>query len=202
MADSDDVIPPIPTPPEDLGISPVVPPVEAPPVAPAPPYGAPAPVPAESAPPAAPVAPPAPAYGAPAAATPPPAPPAYAAQPAYPAQPGYPAAQPGYVQPGYAQPGYAQPGYAQPYAAQPAGPPKGLSVTSMVLGIVGVLFAGVGLLLSIGAIITGHLAQRSQPYAKGFWLTGIITGYVGAGIALLVIFFYVAVFIAAAGYNS
>ena len=183
MADSDDTVPPIPTPPADLNDSPVVPPVEAAPVAPTP-----AAAPVEPAP-ATPAA--APAYGAPAGATPPPAQPGYQAQPGYPAQPGY-AAQPGYP---------AQTGYA-PYSAQPPGPPKGLSITSMVLGIVGIVFLGIGLLASVAAVITGHIAQRSQPYAKGFWLTGIITGYVGAGLALLFILFYVViVVIAATSYN-
>jgi hypothetical protein len=56
----------------------------------------------------------------------------------------------------------------------------------MVLGIVGILFSAVfGFLVSIAAVITGHIAQRSQPYAKGFWITGLITGYVGIGISLL-----------------
>jgi hypothetical protein len=203
MADSDDVIPPIPTPPADLGDSPMVPPVETPPTAPTPPYGAPAPapapapVPAESAPPAAPVAPPAPAYGAPAAATPPPAPPAYAAQPAYTAQPGYPAAQPG----------YAQPAYSQPYTPQPAGPAQGLSITSMVLGILGLLAAlvGFGFLPSLAAVITGHMAQRRQPWAKPFWLTGVITGWVGVAIGVvtgLVVLFFVFGVAVFGAYNS
>jgi hypothetical protein len=56
----------------------------------------------------------------------------------------------------------------------------------MVLGIVGILFFAVfGFLVSVAAVITGHIAQRSQPYAKGFWITGLITGYVGIGISLL-----------------
>jgi len=56
----------------------------------------------------------------------------------------------------------------------------------MVLGIVGVLFGGFGLLISIAAVITGHMGQRRQPYAKPFWLTGIITGYFGILIGLVV----------------
>ena len=53
----------------------------------------------------------------------------------------------------------------------------------MVLGIAGLFL---GLIVSIAAVITGHMAQKSQPYAKPFWLTGIITGYVGIGLGLIV----------------
>jgi len=192
MADSDDVIPPIPTPPADLNDSPMVPPIEPAPVAPASPQGAAVPV--EPAP-VAPAAPePASAYGAaPGVTPPPPAQPASAPQPTYPAQPGY-VAQPGYP---------VQPGYAQPYATQPAGPAQGLAITSMVLGIVGVLFFGWGFPISLAAVITGHMAQKRQPWAKPFWITGLITGYVGLGISVIGGLALVAYFIAiAAAINS
>jgi hypothetical protein len=70
----------------------------------------------------------------------------------------------------------------------------------MVLGIVGVVFSafyGLGLLPAIAAVITGHIASRKQRHAKGFWLTGIITGYAGIGICLIV-FAIIAVVIAIA----
>ncbi len=54
----------------------------------------------------------------------------------------------------------------------------------MILGIAGLFF---GLIVSVAAVITGHMAQKSQPYAKPFWLTGIITGYIGIGIGVLVV---------------
>lgn len=79
--------------------------------------------------------------------------------------------------------------YAPPaYAAPPAGPAQGLSIASMILGIGGLLFTlfGFGFLPALAAVITGHLAQKRQPYAKPFWLTGIITGYVGVGISLII----------------
>jgi len=89
----------------------------------------------------------------------------------------------------YAQ---AAPAAPQPYMNGPhvAPPSQGLSITSMVLGIVGVLFSfcyGFGFLFSVAAVITGHLATKREPQAsaKGFRLAGIITGYVGLGIALL-----------------
>ena len=57
----------------------------------------------------------------------------------------------------------------------------------MILGIGSLLLtlAALGFLPGLAAVITGHIAQKRQPYAKPFWLTGIITGYVGVGISLL-----------------
>lgn len=177
MADDND-IPPVPLPPADVKAESAVPPVEAAPVVPQP-----APAPDAAAPV---VAPAPPAYGPPATT---PAPPAYGTPPAYAAPPpayGAAPAQPGYGTP---PPAYgAQPGYAQsPYAAQPAGPAQGLSITSMVLGLVGLLASllWLGFLPALAAVITGHLAQKRQPWARGFWLTGLITGYIGVGIGLI-----------------
>jgi hypothetical protein len=76
-------------------------------------------------------------------------------------------------------------------------PPQGLSITSMILGISGLvlLLFGIGLLPSIAAVITGHLAKRSQPHARGMWITGLITGYIGIGLAILGIVVLVAFFL-------
>jgi hypothetical protein len=126
---------------------------------------------------AAPVAPPvgAPSYPAPGAA------PGYAA-PGYAPAPGYPA--PGYPAPGYPAPGYAPAGG---YAALPPVQPKGLAITSLVLGIGSIVFFFFLLSLPAGiaAVITGHLAQRRQPYARGLWITGLITGYIGIALGLV-----------------
>jgi hypothetical protein len=120
----------------------------------------------------------------------------YGAQPGYPAQPGqpgyggYPGQQgppTGYAPQPYSANGYASPAYPAYYGAPV--PPRGLSITSMILGIVGVLGItayGLGIFPAIAAVITGHIAQKKQPYAKGFWLTGIITGYVSIVLSLLV----------------
>jgi Domain of unknown function (DUF4190) len=86
------------------------------------------------------------------------------------------------VVPAYQAPGYAYNGYGQPP------PPKGLAIASLVTGIAGAffsLFYGFGLFPSIAGIITGHLARKRQPYARGMWLAGLITGYIGLGISLL-----------------
>jgi hypothetical protein len=177
MADSNDEIPPVPLPPADVKAG-AVPPVEAPPVTP----GSSAPT--APAAPSAPGAPPAPsAYGAQAGA-----PAAYGAPPAQPAPPAYGAPQPYGAQPAYGQPAYAQ---------QPAGPAQGLAVTSMVLGLVGLLgsFIGLGFLPALAGVITGHFAQRRQPWARGFWITGLITGYIGLGISVITFIGFVAIWI-------
>ena len=158
-----------------------------PPIEPTPPVAPPAAPPVPPAAPAAPTAPPVPPAPAAAARVDPysgatpmaPAPPVYQVPAGYQVPPGYQGA------PGYQQgPGY----YGQPQ------PPRGLSITSMVLGIVGVffsLFYGLGLFPSIAALITSLLARTRQPQGRGFWMAGLITGIVGIvlsliGVALLV----------------
>jgi len=161
--------------------TPAVPPIPVPPVEPAPKAAkAPAKAPAAAKPPA--------ATKASAAAKPIPplvdlagtksAPAAAQPNPYAPAAPA--AAQPN----PYAASAPPQPYNYGPYVPQP---PQGLSIVSMVLGIVGLLlsFGGAGFLLNVAAVITGHMATRRQPYAKGFWLTGIVTGYVGLAFSLL-----------------
>ncbi|MCU1414554.1 MAG: hypothetical protein JWN80_1894 [Microbacteriaceae bacterium] len=118
----------------------------------------------------------------------PPAAPAPPAQGYAPATPSYPPAPPAYSPP----PAYA----AQPYAPQP---PRGLSLASLICGIGGVVFSlfSFGFLPAIAAVITGHIAQRRQKYARSLWLPGLITGYVGVGISLLWGIFWVVVIILA-----
>jgi len=79
---------------------------------------------------------------------------------------------------------------AAPYAT-PGAPAKApvLSIISLITGILGVLigFVGWGLLFSIAAVVLGHLGQKREKAAKGFWLTGLITGYVGIAINVIVL---------------
>lgn len=135
--------------------------------------------------------------------------------PPAPGQPGYPApGQPGaYGAPNpYAPPtrpgatAYPNPGPAQgqpgPYPGQPGqypGPPAKqpvLSIISMVAGILGIVgfpvvfwipvIGGVlGLFIPAAAVVLGFLGKSREPRAKGFWLTGIITGFVGLLLAVL-----------------
>lgn len=122
-------------------------------------------------------------------------------QPGYP-QPGYPTAgypQAGYPQPAYGQPGYPQPGYPQPpygapgayaaggYAYAPVPANNTLALVSLILGIAGLFvipFVG-----SIGAVITGHMGRKQirerGEGGDGMAIGGLITGYLGIAIYLL-----------------
>src|SRR5690606_15934691 len=87
---------------------------------------------------------------------------------------------------------YGQPPVTPPPASsQPAGakPPTSLSLLSMIGGIVGLVLAccfGSGILFSIAAIVLGHLAGTREPAGKGMAKTGLITGYIGAALSILV----------------
>jgi hypothetical protein len=85
--------------------------------------------------------------------------------------------------------------------AAPAKTPV-LSLISLIAGILGILagFVGWGLLFAIAAVVLGHLGQRKEKAAKGMWLTGLITGY--AGILLNVIILGAAVLLVIVGINS
>ena len=145
-----------------------------PPIPPAPVSPAPVEPPPAVAPPAAPPIVQTPAASPPPAPLPPVAPPAVDARP-----------NP-YAPPHAAPP--VQGGPVPAYAPVPAGPPQGLAVAAMITGIASVVlvFIGFGFLPAVAAVVLGHLAQRRQPYARAFWITGLITGYVGLGISLIV----------------
>ena len=162
-----------------------------PPIPPVPESGTPAPVEPQPQAPAGgeyTTAPAADQYGQPAAY--PSAPPAYGAVPdanPYAQQP------PAYGQ----QPGY--PAQAAPYgynAGYAVAPPKGMSIASLITGIGSIvtLTIGIGFFAGIAAVILGFIAKKNQPYAKGMWLTGIITGFVAIGISVIgvigIILFY------------
>lgn len=99
-----------------------------------------------------------------------------------------PAAQQPYGQPAQS-PYYApQAGYGQPV------PPRGLSIASMVCGIVGLVmsFFLIGFLPALAGVILGHIGMKKEPAAKGFSLTGIITGYAGLALSLIVVLIMIA----------
>ncbi len=99
---------------------------------------------------------------------------------------------PGYgEQQGYPQQGYQNyPGYGGYQQGQPAGYQKtsGLAVASLVLGIAQLL---IGIFAGIPAIITGHMARnrirQTGEKGAGMALTGLIFGYVGVALAVIVI---------------
>lgn len=151
--------------------------------------------PAPPAPPAPPVAPPVP----PAAPTPPPSysaaggptPPTYGSPTPPPAPPTPPPAYGAAPQ--------------QPYGAAPAGPyatapvvPKTLSLIGMIAGIVGVVVSifglGFGFIFSAAAVVLGFLGKSREPAARGFWLTAIITGFVGIAISVIILIGFIVLF--------
>lgn len=113
----------------------------------------------------------------------PPAPPAYQPPPAAPAA--APAAEPA------AAPAYQQqqaPYGQQPYGQQPYGAPtEKYNVLAIVSFVTGVLF------ISLVAIITGHLAlsqiNKTQEKGRGLAIAGLVLGYAGILLGILVFFF-------------
>jgi len=94
---------------------------------------------------------------------------------------------------------------AAPYAA-PAAPAAGtwnvLAIVSLVIAIVGFGW------LSLGAVITGHIAlgqlKRTPQQGRGLALAGTIVGYVGilATIIWVIVVIGLGVLAATTGYNS
>jgi hypothetical protein len=93
----------------------------------------------------------------------------------------------------YAQPGYAPPAYGQP-GSPPAPSPYGdvprtnpLAIVSLVLSLVAVFVWFLG---SLGAVICGHIAlnqiKRTGESGRGLALAGVIIGYVGLGLTVLI----------------
>jgi len=73
-------------------------------------------------------------------------------------------------------------------------PNNPLALTSMILGIVGVVLAffyGIGAIPAIVAVILGHIGMgqiknsAGTQGGNGMALAGLITGYIGIGIAVL-----------------
>ena len=90
------------------------------------------------------------------------------------------------------------PGYAQPYSPPYPVPAKsnGLAITALICGIAGVAlfwlaYIVLPFLAAVTAIITGHLALgriKRDPAlgGKGIAITGLVLGYVGAVINLII----------------
>jgi hypothetical protein len=69
-------------------------------------------------------------------------------------------------------PAYYAPAYAVPvYAAPPA--PKGMSIASMVLGLVSIAF-GFTFVLPVVGLVLGIIGLRREPTGRGMALTGVI----------------------------
>ena len=86
-----------------------------------------------------------------------------------------------YGQPGTPFNAYGQPAY---YGVPPE--PKGLSIASLCCGIAAFIGLGFFLLPQLAAVILGHMALNREPSGKGMAIAGLVLGYVGIALALLV----------------
>ena len=118
-------------------------------------------------------------------------------------QPPSPYGQSQYNQTPYQQQPYGQQNpYGQPaYYAMPT-QPKGLSIASMCCGIATFIGFGFFILPQIAAVVLGHLALNREPASKGMAIAGLIMGYVGVAITVVVlIFFFAAIGASTSRYN-
>jgi hypothetical protein len=103
-----------------------------------------------------------------------------------PVQPGtgYAYGHPGqqYAAPGGSYNAYGQPGYYNAPAQ-----PKALSIASLCCGIAALVGFGFFLLPQIAAVILGHMALSREPAGRGMAIAGLVLGYVGVAVTILVI---------------
>ncbi|MBN9632521.1 MAG: hypothetical protein J0I18_18255, partial [Actinobacteria bacterium] len=77
-----------------------------------------------------------------------------------------------------------------------------LSILSLIGGIVGIVLTfawGIGFLFGVAGIVLGFIGRSKEPQAKGFWLTGIILGFVSVAIAII---FWIVLGIILANFNA
>jgi len=86
-----------------------------------------------------------------------------------------------YGQPGSPFNAYGQPAY---YGVPPES--KGLSIASLCCGIAAFIGLGFFLLPQLAAVILGHMALKREPSGKGMAIAGLVLGYVGIALTLLV----------------
>lgn len=99
--------------------------------------------------------------------------------------------QPVYQQPQYpVQPQYAQPQYAYGVPAYAPPPPRGLSITSMVLGLASFVF-GFTFAVPLVGLILGIIALKREPAGRAMSLTGIIVSAVMLLAWVAVVFFFI-----------
>ncbi len=76
-----------------------------------------------------------------------------------------------------------------PYQRPPE--PSGLSVASLVLGILSMLGFAFIILVPLAGVITGHLGYRREPASRGLALGGLITSWISLVIAVVVYAFII-----------
>ncbi|THG29752.1 DUF4190 domain-containing protein [Naasia lichenicola] len=97
-----------------------------------------------------------------------------------------------------------EPQYSAPPQYAGAAPSKTLSIISLIAGIVGVVssFFYIGFLFGVAAVVLGFLGRKREPAAKGFWLTGIILGFVAIALTIVAIIVVIAALSLAASYGT
>jgi hypothetical protein len=94
-------------------------------------------------------------------------------------------------------PAYGAPQQPPVPPQQPVPPQKSpiLSILSLIGGIIGIVgsFFYFGGLFAIAAVVLGFIGRNKEPQAKGFWLTGIILGFVAIAIEIIWIIVLVAI---------
>lgn len=103
-----------------------------------------------------------------------------------PPPPGYGQVPPAYGYPSQGQPAYGQPAYGQPGYGYPA-PPRsnGKAMSSMIIGIVSILFCYLGALIGPVAIVLSVLGKNEIKRSHGtqtgggMATAGLVTGIVG-----------------------
>ncbi|MEC5179869.1 DUF4190 domain-containing protein [Arthrobacter sp. CG_A4] len=111
-----------------------------------------------------------------------------APQQPYGAWSGQPSGQEQYSAPAqYGQPGSPFNAYGQPayYGLPPE--PKSLSIASLCCGIAVFVGPGFFLLPQLAAVILGHMALRREPAGRGMASAGLVLGYVGIALTVMVI---------------
>ncbi|MGK9147811.1 DUF4190 domain-containing protein [Plantibacter flavus] len=106
-----------------------------------------------------------------------------------------------YGQPQYPQqPMYGQPVYVAPYVYTPS-PPRGLSIASMVIGLVS-LFFGFTFVLPVIGLVLGIMGARKEPAGRAMAVTGIVLNgvfvLVWAALVLLWVFVIGGLFVGSA----
>ncbi|MDT0163992.1 DUF4190 domain-containing protein [Actinotalea sp. AC32] len=115
--------------------------------------------------------------------------------------------QPPYAQPGYGQQPYGS-SYGQTYGQGYAPPPyvrtNTMAIISLVSSVLGLTFVPV--LGSIAGVITGHMARRqiadTGEQGSGVATAGLVVGYVGIALVVLVVVGFILFFALAAGVAS
>lgn len=100
--------------------------------------------------------------------------------------PGY-----GYGAPGYG-PGYGGYGYGYGYGLPPPRKTNGMAIASLVMGVGSFVFCP---LIGVGGVITGYLARKrireTGEDGAGIAMAGLVTGWIGTGLSVLMLLFYV-----------